>query len=380
MKSTPARSEELGGADSMAERAKEREQMKSTPARSEELGGADSMAERAKEREQMKSTPARTVLERGLEVLATEIAGLEEVRARLARDGAAFERACRLLLDCSGKVALVGLGKSGHVGRKIAATLASTGTPAIFVQAAEAAHGDLGMIRPGDVVLALSNSGETEEISTLLPALKELGIAVIALSGGCDSTLARAAEVFIHTGVSLEACPLGLAPTASTTATLAVGDALAVALMRERGLSPGDFARSHPGGLLGRRLSLKIGDIMARGKDVPCISGDKSVAEAIVEMSRKGLGFTAVLEGGELAGVFTDGDLRRSLSQGLDIHTRPVAQEMTREPRTARAHDLAYEALNRMRSQSFNALPVVAGKGRPVGAINIHSLLRAGLA
>ena len=338
------------------------------------------MAESARGAAKMKYPPARRGLERGLEVLATEIAGLEEVRARLARDGEAFERACRLLLDCSGKVALVGLGKSGHVGRKIAATLASTGTPAIFVQAAEAAHGDLGMIRPGDLVLALSNSGETEEISTLLPALKELGIAVIALSGGIDSTLARAAEVFIHTGVSLEACPLGLAPTASTTAALAVGDALAVALMEERGLNSNDFARRHPGGLLGRRLSLRVGDIMARGEDIPCISGDKSVAEAIVEISRKGLGFTVVLEGGELAGVFTDGDLRRSLSQGLDIHTRSVAQEMTREPQTARADDLAYEALERMRRQSINALPVVEGKSRPVGALNIHSLLRAGLA
>ncbi len=328
----------------------------------------------------MKSPPARTGLKRGLEVLATEIAGLEEVRARLAQDGDAFEHACRLLLDCSGRVALVGLGKSGHVGRKIAATLASTGTPAIFVQAAEAAHGDLGMIRPGDLVLALSNSGETQEISALLPALKELGIAVIALSGGVDSTLARAADVFVHTGVSLEACPLGLAPTASTTAALAVGDALAVALMEERGLSPSDFARSHPGGLLGRRLSLKVGDIMARGEDVPCISGDRSVAEAIVEMNRKGLGFTAVLEGGELAGVFTDGDLRRSLSQGLDIHSRPVAEEMTREPQTARADELAYEALERMRSQIINALPVVGDKGRPVGAVNIHTMLRAGLA
>ena len=328
----------------------------------------------------MKSPGARTALERGLEVLATEIAGLEEVRARLARDGEAFECACRLLLDCGGRAALIGLGKSGHVGRKIAATLASTGTPAIFVQAAEAAHGDLGMIRPGDVVLALSNSGETDEIRALLPALKDLGVGVIALSGGVDSTLARAADVFIHTGVSLEACPLGLAPTASTTATLAVGDALAVALMEKRGLSPGDFARSHPGGPLGRRLSLKVGDIMCRGEEAPCIEGNRSVAEAIVEMNLKGLGFTSVLEGGALVGVFTDGDLRRSLSQGVDIHSRPVAAEMTREPQTARAGDLAYEALERMRNQSINALPVVEDGGRAVGAINIHTLLRAGLA
>ena len=289
-----------------------------------------------------------------------------------------FTRACELILATQGRVVCIGMGKSGHVARKIAATLASTGTPAFYVHPGEAGHGDLGMITDADVVLASSYSGESDEILMLLPALRRQGNAVIAMTGRPQSTLALEADVHLDVSVPAEACPLHLAPTSSTTATLALGDALAVALLEARGFTADDFARSHPAGSLGRRLLLRIDDVMHAGEALPRVGATASVAEALVEMSRKRLGMTAIVDsGGVLLGIFTDGDLRRALDQGLDVRQAPITGIMTRNPRTVRAGRMATEAAHLMEQHRINGLIVVDADGRAVGALNIHDLLRA---
>ena len=312
----------------------------------------------------------------GRRVLATEVQGLETIAARI--DGA-FSAACRLLLASHGRVVCTGMGKSGHVARKIAATLASTGTPAFYMHPGEAGHGDLGMVTDADVVLALSNSGETDELLTLLPVLKRQGNALIAMTGRPDSTLAREADIHLDVGVPAEACPLDLAPTASTTAALALGDALAVALLEARGFTSEDFARSHPAGALGRRLLLHITDVMHAGDEVPRVRETATLSEALVEMSRKRLGMTAVVDAdGRVLGLYTDGDLRRTLDDAtVDVRGTPISNVMTRTPKTIGADALAVEAAQLMEAHKINALLVLDGERRVVGALNIHDLLRA---
>jgi len=311
---------------------------------------------------------------RTIDIEARAVAGLS------ARIGADFALACRLCLAATGRVVVTGLGKSGHIGSKIAATLASTGTPSFFLHAAEASHGDLGMISRGDVVVAISNSGETAEVLALLPHLKRLGTPVIAITGGSGSTLARDAAVNLDVSVTEEACPHNLAPTASTTATLAMGDALAIALLEARGFTPEDFARSHPGGSLGRRLLLHVADVMRRGDDLPRVTADTALGVGLLEMSRKGLGLTIVVDADDrVLGVFTDGDLRRVLDRQLDLHGTTLRSVMTPGPRTIGPQALAAEAVNLMEQHRITALPVVDAAGRLVGALNIHDLLRAGV-
>ncbi|WP_017937176.1 KpsF/GutQ family sugar-phosphate isomerase [Zestomonas thermotolerans] len=305
---------------------------------------------------------------------------IEAVQDLLPRIGAEFVRACELILACKGRVVVVGMGKSGHIGRKIAATLASTGTASFFVHPAEASHGDMGMITRDDVVLALSNSGSTAEIVTLLPLIKRLGITLISMTGNPESPLAKAAEVNLDAGVSQEACPLNLAPTSSTTASLVLGDALAIALLEARGFTAEDFAFSHPGGALGRRLLLKVENVMHAGEQLPLVPRGIPLKDALLEMTRKGLGMTAVLErDGRLAGIFTDGDLRRALDRGIDIRGVSIDEVMTPHGKTARAEMLAAEALKIMEDHKINALVVVDEQDRPVGALNMHDLLRAGV-
>ncbi|RMF18031.1 MAG: KpsF/GutQ family sugar-phosphate isomerase [Gammaproteobacteria bacterium] len=304
----------------------------------------------------------------------------DAVRALSGRIDDHFVRACRLILACEGRVVVTGMGKSGHIGSKIAATLASTGTPAFFVHPGEASHGDLGMITRQDVVLALSNSGTTSEIVTLLPLLRRLGIPLVAMTGNPDSTLALAAEAHLNTAVASEACPLGLAPTSSTTAALAMGDALAVALLEARGFTAEDFAFSHPGGALGRRLLLKVEDIMHAGEEVPCVSPGTPLKEALLEMSRKGMGMTAVTtDDNGIAGIFTDGDLRRALDRGVDINTALIDEVMTVHGKTVTPGMLAAEALGLMESNKINALLVADENDRLAGALTMHDLLRAGV-
>lgn len=303
----------------------------------------------------------------------------EAVQRLAARIDADFVRACRLILDCRGRAIVTGMGKSGHIAHKIAATLASTGTPAFFVHPGEASHGDLGMITREDLVIALSNSGETSEITTLIPLLKRLGVPLIALTGAPDSLLARTADVHLDVSVAQEACPLGLAPTTSTTAALVMGDALAVALLEKRGFSAEDFAFSHPGGKLGRRLLLKVGDLMHGGEEFPRVTEAAPVRDALVEMTRKGFGLTAVMTApGELIGVFTDGDLRRAIDHRIDINVAHVGDVMTRNCKTVSGDLLAAEALRVMEENKITAL-VVVDDGRPAGVIHMHDLLRAGV-
>ncbi len=312
-----------------------------------------------------------------LAVLETEATA---VRALTTRIDAAFLRACRYMLECGGRVVVLGMGKSGHIGGKIAATLASTGTPAFFVHPGEASHGDLGMITAHDVVLAISNSGETDEILTILPLIKRLGVALITLTGNPDSTLARAATANLDVSVETEACPLGLAPTASTTATLAMGDALAISLLECRGFTAEDFARSHPGGRLGRRLLLRIEDVMHAGEGIPKVPEGRPLSLALVEMTRKGLGMTAVVdEAGCAVGIFTDGDLRRAFDKGVDVHSTAIDRLMTRDCMTVAPQRLAAEGLQIMEAHKINALLVVDEDGALVGALNMHDLLRAGV-
>lgn len=311
------------------------------------------------------------------QVLAIEAQAVEQLKNRIDDR---FVHACDLMLHCQGRIVVLGMGKSGHIGGKIAATLASTGSPAFFVHPAEASHGDMGMITTQDVVVALSNSGETDEILTLMPLIKRQGVPLIALTGNPDSTLAQTADVHIDVSVAQEACPLGLAPTSSTTATLAMGDALAVALLEARGFTVEDFARSHPGGRLGRRLLLLTDDVMHTGEQMPRNAPDDLLRDALLEMSRKGLGTTVVVDREEqVLGVFTDGDLRRALDRQVDVHTAKVAEVMTPRGKTIAPGTLAAEALQMMQQYRINALPVVNSAGKLAGVLNMHDLLRAGV-
>ncbi|MBL0223367.1 MAG: KpsF/GutQ family sugar-phosphate isomerase [Xanthomonadales bacterium] len=309
-------------------------------------------------------------------VIVTEARAIEALQQRV---NGSFLSACVLMFQCQGRVVVTGIGKSGHIARKIAATLASTGTPAFFVHPAEASHGDLGMITQKDVVLSLSNSGETDELLTILPLIKRQNVPLIAMTGNEFSSLAKLADVHLDVSVSEEACPLGLAPTASTTAALVMGDALAIALLEARGFTSEDFARSHPAGTLGRRLLVRISDIMHSGKQVPKVDQHASLTAALVEMTRTGLGMTTVTNAaGELLGVFTDGDLRRAVDDaGIDLRDTPVRSLMTSDPKTITADKLAVEAAQVMEAFKIHALPVVDEENRVVGALNIHDLLRA---
>lgn len=305
---------------------------------------------------------------------------LDAVKGLLNQIDADFVRACELILASKGRVVVVGMGKSGHIGNKIAATLASTGTTAFFVHPAEASHGDMGMITRDDTLLALSNSGSTQEIITLLPLIKRMGITLISMTGNPDSPLARAADVNLNVHVEHEACPLNLAPTSSTTAALVMGDALAVALLEARGFTAEDFAFSHPGGALGRRLLLKVEDVMHSGDGLPQVQRGTSLKNALLEMTHKGLGMTVVMEAdGKLAGIFTDGDLRRALDRSVDLRQANIDSVMTPHGKTVRAEMLAAQALKIMEDSKINALVVVDDEDRPVGALNMHDLLRAGV-
>ncbi|MFP5413240.1 MAG: SIS domain-containing protein [Gammaproteobacteria bacterium] len=310
---------------------------------------------------------------------AREVLRIEaEAVARLAeRVGEPFARACALILACPGRVVVSGMGKSGHVARKTAATLASTGTPAFFVHPAEASHGDLGMVTRDDVFIAMSNSGTTEELLTIVPIVKRQGAKLVAVTGNPDSALARLADVHLDAGVEREACPLNLAPTASTTAALALGDALAVALLDARGFGPMDFARSHPGGALGRRLLTRVADVMRTGAALPQVPTGSRLVDAILEITRKRMGMTAVVgPDGRMAGIFTDGDLRRLLEQGREVQGLPVDEVMTRSPRTIGSQALAAEAVRLMEEHRISQLLVV-DDDRLVGALGIHDLLAA---
>lgn len=309
--------------------------------------------------------------------LSIEARAVEALQPRL---DARFTAACRLCLACEGRVVVTGMGKSGHVAGKIAATLASTGTPAFFLHPAEAGHGDLGMITRNDVVLALSNSGETPELVVLVPHLKRLGVPLIVMTGAPASTLGGAATVVLDVSVPEEACPLNLAPTASTTASLAMGDALSVAMLEARGFTRQDFARSHPGGSLGRRLLLHVEDLMRKGDAVPRIAPDSRLSAGLLEMSRKGLGMTAIVDANDrLLGIFTDGDLRRSLDNRIDVHAVTMREVMTPNGKSIGPRELAAEAVHLMELHRITALPVVDESGRLVGALNVHDLFRAGV-
>ncbi len=317
------------------------------------------------------------LIELGLSVIEMETAAIRDLAASINED---FVRACRLMLACEGRIVVTGMGKSGHIGNKIAATLASTGTPAFFVHPGEASHGDMGMITRQDVVLALSNSGETNEMLVLLPLIKRLGVPLISMTGRSESTLARTADVNILVSVEVEACPLDLAPTSSTTAALAMGDALAVAMLKARGFSAEDFAFAHPGGSLGKRLLLTIADVMHTGDEIPRVSKEVLLRDALVEMTSKGLGMTAVVDSDDrVLGIFTDGDLRRALDHSVDVHTTPIGEVMTRDCLSLSAERMAAEALNMMDTRKINALLVVDEAGHLQGVLNMHDLLRAGV-
>ena len=315
------------------------------------------------------------ILQLAREALAIEAAALVGLQQRL---DARFVRALEMMLSVRGRVVVTGMGKSGHIGRKIAATLASTGTPALFVHPAEASHGDLGMIKPVDVVLAISNSGESDELVAILPVLKRQGVPLIAMTGGLQSSLARHADVVLDCSVEKEACPLNLAPTASTTAQLALGDALAVALLDARGFRPEDFARSHPGGALGRRLLTHVADVMRAGDQVPRVGPQASFAELMQEMTRKGLGASAVVdEAGRPLGIFTDGDLRRLIERGVDLRALRAHEVMHAGARTIGSDALAVEAAELMEQHRINSVLVVDAQGQLCGALNTHDLMRA---
>ncbi len=303
------------------------------------------------------------------------------VAAMKARIDDVFLKACELLLACEGRIVVMGMGKSGHIGSKIAATLASTGSPAFFVHPGEASHGDMGMITKKDVVLVLSNSGETDEIRTLLPLIKRLGVSLVALTGNPNSTLAKAADAHINVKVEKEACPLGLAPTTSTTVALAMGDALAISLLEQRGFTADDFALSHPGGQLGRRLLLHVKDIMHTDEAIPKVHCDATLREALIEMTQKSLGMTVIVDDdGKIAGVFTDGDLRRLLDHGeVNISTIRIADVMIKNCKTGEQHMLASEVLAMMEKYKINALPITDEQHSVIGAINFQDLLRAGV-
>lgn len=316
----------------------------------------------------------RDIAARVLDIESRAVLGLA------ARLDDAFEAACRLCLDTEGRVIVIGMGKSGHIGHKIAATLASTGTPAFFVHPGEASHGDLGMITAADVVLAVSYSGETDEIVTILPLIKRIGATLVSMTGKPGSTLATNADVHLNVHVDEEACPLNLAPTASTTATLAMGDALAVALLESRGFTADDFARSHPSGSLGKRLLLRVADVMHKGEAVPAVAGDVTLSRGLVEMSEKGLGVTAVVDGDHrLIGVFTDGDLRRALDDGVDVHGTLMKDVMHASPKYVFEDILAAEAVHLLEENKITSLLVVDEDRQLIGALNVHDLFRAGV-
>lgn len=310
-------------------------------------------------------------------VLDVESRAVQRLKDRL--DGS-FKAACDLCLETTGRVVVTGMGKSGHIGGKIAATLASTGTPAFFMHPAEASHGDLGMITQQDLLLAVSYSGETQEVVTILPLVKRMGAKLISMTGKPGSTLAKAADVHLNVAVDEEACPLNLAPTASTTATLAMGDALAIALLESRGFTAEDFARSHPSGSLGRRLLLRVEDVMRTGDDIPAVRENVRLSDGLVEMSRKGLGMTAIVDGEHrILGVFTDGDLRRALDSGVDVHRTSMQSVMHRAPRTIAPDVLAAEAVRLLEEHKITGLLVTDENDRLVGALNVHDLFRAGI-
>jgi len=324
-------------------------------------------------------TDFEQMIDRGRRVLSTEAAAVAALEHRLDES---FARACQLLLACEGRIVVTGMGKSGHIANKIAATLASTGSPAFFLHPAEAIHGDVGMITGKDVVLAISNSGETDELLTILPIIKRLDVPLIALTGKDGSTLSRYANVALDVSVPAEACPLNLAPTASTTATLAMGDALAIAVLEARGFTADDFARSHPGGSLGRRLLLHVEDVMRKGDDLPMVGPDTPLSAGLLEMSRKGLGMTTIVDAGHrVLGIFTDGDLRRTLDGDLDVRRALMRDVMHANCKVAHPRMLAAEAVHIMETFRITALPVVVAEDdrRLVGALNVHDLLRAGV-
>ena len=320
------------------------------------------------------ASPERLIA-RAVEVLRIESRAVERLSERIGPD---FARACALILDCRGRVVVSGIGKSGHVARKIAATLASTGTPAFFMHPAEASHGDLGMVTRDDVFVALSNSGSTEELVRIVPLIKRQGARMIAMTGRPDSLLANLADVHLDAGVEREACPLNLAPTASTTAALALGDALAVALMQAKGFSRDEFARSHPGGALGRKLLTHVRDVMRAGAEAPRVSETATLSDAILEMTRSRMGITSVIDAEEhVVGIFTDGDLRRTLQKGVPVEGTLVSSVMSRGPRTITGEKLAVEAVQIMEEHKVNQLLVVDEQQRLIGALNMHDLFRA---
>lgn len=320
------------------------------------------------------TTPFNESARRTITLEAEAVALLE------GRVDGAFTRACELMLGCSGRVIVTGMGKSGHIGNKIAATLASTGTPAFFVHPGEASHGDLGMITANDVVIAISNSGSTAEVVTLLPLIKRLGIALVSMTGDSQSVLAQAAAAHLDVSVASEACPLNLAPTTSTTVTLVMGDALAIALLEARGFSAEDFAFSHPGGALGRKLLLRVSDIMHRDQEMPKVAAGSALPAALLEMTQKGFGMTTVIDAdAQLIGVFTDGDLRRAVDRGIDINSALVNELMSPNPKTVHDGILAAQALKVMEDNSITALIVEDDHHHPIGVLHLHDILRAGV-
>ena len=315
-------------------------------------------------------------VDRGRDVVLAEATAIHTLAQRIGED---FAEACRHLLACRGRVIVCGVGKSGHIGTKLAATFASTGTPAFFVHAAEASHGDLGMLREQDVVLALSYSGSSDEVVAILPGIRRLGATLIAMTGNKTSVLAASADVHLDVAVDREACPLGLAPTASTSAMLAMGDALAIALLHARGFNEEDFARSHPGGRLGKRLLLRVSDVMSTGKDLPIVQEHASVSEALLEISKKGLGMVAVIsQNNRLCGIFTDGDLRRTIASDQDLRPLGIRDVMTANPRTIESNQLAFDAVNQMQEARITTLPVTS-EGDLQGVVSMHGLLAAGV-
>jgi len=315
--------------------------------------------------------------ELGRAVIATELAEITALQTRIDNS---FDEACRLLLSCNGRIVVTGMGKSGHIGGKIAATLASTGSPAFFVHPGEASHGDLGMITKNDIVIALSNSGNTAEITTIIPILKRFGVPLISMTGDRNSTLAKAANINLDVSVSKEACPHDLAPTSSTTVALVMGDALAVALLQARGFTAEDFALSHPGGSLGRRLLLHVADIMHKDERIPKVYEDATVSQALLEMSKKGLGMTAIIDQDEhVLGLYTDGDLRRSLDKNIDVRKTAIRDVMTKNCHTTKPGELAASVVKMMEDFGINGLLVTDENNRLIGAFNMHDVLRAGI-
>jgi arabinose-5-phosphate isomerase len=313
----------------------------------------------------------------GLAVVKIEQLAIESMTTKINHD---FAKACVLLLNCKGRIVVTGMGKSGHIGNKIAATLASTGSPAFFVHPGEANHGDLGMITNQDVVLALSNSGETSEITSLLPVIKRLNVPLISLTGNPKSSLASFADVNLDTSVEKEACPMNLAPTASTTVTLVMGDALAVALLEAKGFTENDFALSHPGGSLGRKLLLKVEDVMHKGEQIPIVSKTTNISDALLEMTNKRLGMTCITDNqGALCGIFTDGDLRRTLANNIDLNATEISTVMTTNSKTISGNKLAAEALQIMEKNAISGLVILDNNKRPIGALNMYDLLKAGV-